>query len=101
ESGWAVVPATTLGSTEGGRMQWAGEMSFPDRGLVVGAVRSCGNPAWWLAAGFPTGVGRSGRGRVVARSFPYPVRFHSPGGRKVRLRAPGCAARWVEERLPN
>src|SRR5260370_40560759 len=31
--------------------------------------------------GFPTGVGRSGEaGWVVARSFPYPGRFHSRGG---------------------
>jgi hypothetical protein len=64
---------------------------------VAAAVCSCGNPAWWSVAEFPTGVGRSGGGCVVARSFPYPVRFHSRGGRLVRLRSRGCLARRAGE----
>jgi hypothetical protein len=64
---------------------------------VAAAVCSCGNPGRWSAAGFPTGVGRSGGGWVVVRSFPYPVRFHSRGGRQVRLRSRGYLARWAGE----
>lgn len=49
--------------------------------VVVAAVWSCGNPGAVAGrSGFPTGVGRSGGGWAVARSFPYPGSFHSRGG---------------------
>ena len=49
------------------------------------AVGAVGIPGRWMVAGFPTVVGRSGRGWPVARSFPHPVSFHSLGGGKLCL----------------
>jgi len=93
ERGWADGKLSPHDSAAqcGVRSECAGGgMFFLDRALVAGAVCSCGNPAWWSAAGFPTGVGRSGGGWAVVRSFPYPVRFHSRGGRPARLRVAAC-----------
>jgi hypothetical protein len=77
------------GCTEIGPRTRVGGKSFK---ISRGSSRLCvavGIPGGGRWPGFPTGVGRSGGGWVVVRSFPCPVRFHSRGGRPIRLRARG------------
>lgn len=57
---------------------------------------------WWAGAQDFQGVWEGpGGGRVVARSFPYPVSFHSRGGGSRGGGGPGRAARALHDGLSS